>query len=262
MLKKLIKFLQPYAKYLRTTTKEGRKFNKYMLTLNILFILILILEVSGFNSTRINFLEIILGIFFAGELFIRFTTHPVKKGYFFLQWLNLVDLIVVVSVFAKYLFIQDSIWIHVISGFRILRFYRILVELSAQNKKFHFYYEIIRSLLNLSVFIFIMSEIVFQFLGPKNESINNFVDALYFTITTLTTTGFGDITVQDKTDKLLVIFIMIFGAALFLRLATNLFRARKVFFRCKHCGLTHHEPDAVHCKHCGEAVNIRTRGEE
>jgi Ion channel len=86
------------------------------------------------------------------------------------------------------------------------------------------------------------------------------IDALYFTVTTLTTTGFGDITMEDPAGRLLAVLIMIFGVSLFIRLAQTLFRPTKVHFECPDCGLTRHDADAVHCKHCGKVIHIETEG--
>jgi voltage-gated potassium channel len=35
----------------------------------------------------------------------------------------------------------------------------------------------------------------------------------------------------------------------------------KVRYTCPDCGLNRHDPDAVHCKHCGRTINIATEGE-
>ena len=48
--------------------------------------------------------------------------------------------------------------------------------------------------------------------------------------------------------------------ALFLRLAQTIFRPQKVAFKCPDCGLNRHEPDAIHCKHCGRELAIETGG--
>jgi voltage-gated potassium channel len=93
-----------------------------------------------------------------------------------------------------------------------------------------------------------------------NDAINNYVDALYFTITTLTTTGFGDIILVGSEGRLLAVVIMIVGVALFIRLVQTIFRPNKVRHECGVCGLTRHEIDAVHCKHCGHELHIRTEG--
>ena len=46
----------------------------------------------------------------------------------------------------------------------------------------------------------------------------------------------------------------------FLRLAQALFRPMKVRYACPACGLERHEPDAVHCKACGQLLNIPDEG--
>ena len=73
-------------------------------------------------------------------------------------------------------------------------------------------------------------------------------------------TGFGDITLQGTSGRLLAVLIMIFGVSLFIRLAQTVFRPNKVQYECPECGLSRHDADAVHCKHCGTTINIPTEG--
>ncbi len=120
----------------------------------------------------------------------------------------------------------------------------------------------LRSATNLLVFVFFVSAVVFVVEGRDNPGITSFLDALYFTVTSLTTTGYGDITMSDTKGRLLTVLIMIVGVALFLRLAQTLFRPQKVAHTCSECGLTRHDPDAVHCKHCGNTLKIETEGED
>ena len=49
---------------------------------------------------------------------------------------------------------------------------------------------------------------------------------------------------------------MIFGVTLFFGLARAVLQPRKVRFPCPTCGLQRHDLDAVHCKACGELLNI------
>jgi Ion channel len=64
----------------------------------------------------------------------------------------------------------------------------------------------------------------------RNDQIKNYVDALYFTITALTTTGFGDITLPGTLGRIISVVIMVCGVTLFLKLARALFQPRKVRF--------------------------------
>lgn len=84
--------------------------------------------------------------------------------------------------------------------------------------------------------------------------------ALYFTMTTLTTTGFGDITLRGDIGRLLVVVILVLDVVLFLKLLPSAFRSATVEYGCPDCGLKKHDPDAVDCKHCGRTLHIETEG--
>lgn len=108
----------------------------------------------------------------------------------------------------------------------------------------------------LLTFIFVVTGFVYATYMGRHEGISGYVDALYFTITSMTTTGYGDITLPGTTGKLISIVVMLLGVSLFIRLIQSLVRPHKVFFPCPVCGLQRHDPDAVHCKACGEILNI------
>ncbi len=141
-----------------------------------------------------------------------------------------------------------------------MRSYVVARQLRSHSRFFARNEEVISSVLNLLVFIFVVTATVYVLQVQVNDSINNYVDALYFTITTLTTTGFGDVTLVGSTGRLLAVVIMIVGVALFIRLVQTIFRPKKIRYECPDCGLTRHDMDAVHCKHCGRQLHIRTEG--
>ena len=114
---------------------------------------------------------------------------------------------------------------------------------------------IVRALSGLVTFVFVVTGFVYAtFLG--HDGIAGYVDALYFTVATLTTTGFGDITLPGVWGRVISIVTMLTGITLFVRLAQALFRPYKIRFTCPTCGLRRHDVDAVHCKACGELLNI------
>ncbi len=116
--------------------------------------------------------------------------------------------------------------------------------------------DVTRSVVTMLTFIFIVTGFVYTgFLGTQ-AGIDGYFDALYFTISSLTTTGYGDITLPGAKGKILSIIIMVVGITLFVRLAQTLFRPDKVRYRCDACGLGMHGPDAVHCKACGSLLRI------
>jgi voltage-gated potassium channel len=116
------------------------------------------------------------------------------------------------------------------------------------------------AVVNIVTFLFLVSGFVLTFFGSEKAGIEGYVDALYYTVTAVTTTGFGDITLPGTAGKLTSIAVMIVGITLFVRLAQSIFRPHKVTFPCPQCGLSRHDPDAVHCKACGHLLNIPDEG--
>ena len=143
---------------------------------------------------------------------------------------------------------------------RLLRSFHVLRNLRQDSVWFRTHEDIIQRSVNLGVFIFIVTSVVYVTQYDINPGIRTYVDALYFTITTLTTTGFGDITLQGPAGRMIAVIIMVVGVGLFVRLLQAVFRPEKVRFECPDCGLLVHDADAVHCKHCGRTLHIENEG--
>jgi voltage-gated potassium channel len=169
------------------------------------------------------------------------------------------DLIVIVSLLLPF-FIENLAFLRVARALRLLRSYHLLRDLRTDSAWFRDNEDVIQRSVSLGVFIFIVTSVVYVTQHLINPQISNYVDALYFTITTLTTTGFGDITPKDPGGRLLAVVIMLVGVSLFLRLLQAIFRPNKVRFECPDCGLMAHDIDAVHCKHCGRVLHIKDEG--
>ncbi len=120
--------------------------------------------------------------------------------------------------------------------------------------------DVMRASINVIVFLFLVTGFVYTFFFRGLPGITGLVDALYFTVATVTTTGFGDITLPGTIGKLTSIVTMIIGISLFVRLAQAVVRPFKVTFPCPQCGLQRHDADAVHCKACGHILNIPDEG--
>jgi len=120
--------------------------------------------------------------------------------------------------------------------------------------------DVVRAVINFLVFLFLVTGFVYTSFFYNRPGGEGFVDALYFTVATVTTTGFGDITLPGQLGKLTSVITMIVGISLFVRLAQAVVRPNKVTFPCPSCGLQRHEADAVHCKACGEILNIPDEG--
>ncbi|HEV7344102.1 MAG TPA: potassium channel family protein [Devosia sp.] len=180
-----------------------------------------------------------------------------------MRWLRqmpiIIDIFILITLLAP-------TWLVNLGFLRILRLWTLTRTRTfwrpLRKRGLDLYQEPIQALVNLLVFLFIVTGYVYTIFarrGPE-PSIDGYVDALYFTVATVTTTGFGDIVLPGTWGKLSSVVIMIIGISLFVRLAQAVFRPTKVQFPCPQCGLQKHDPDAVHCKACGDLLNIPDTG--
>lgn len=108
-----------------------------------------------------------------------------------------------------------------------------------------------KAITTLAVFVLLAAGATQAIFLGQHPALNNFADALYFVVTSLTTTGYGDITLPGLSGRLFSIALMIAGVTLFLRIAQRAFGTQRRIVRCVRCGLTRHEADARHCRGCG-----------
>ena len=151
-------------------------------------------------------------------------------------------------------------WLENFGFLRILRLWSLsqrgLIWAQLRQTRYRDWEDVARALINLATFLFVVTGFVYTFFFMNRSGLEGYVEALYFTVTTVTTTGFGDITLPGIAGKLTSIVVMITGISLFVRLAQAVFRPHKVTFPCPECALQRHEPDAVHCKACGHRLKI------
>ncbi|WAJ27251.1 potassium channel family protein [Antarcticirhabdus aurantiaca] len=185
-------------------------------------------------------------------------TAATSLGRWFRKPVVWVDLVVLVTLLAP-------LWLANLGFLRILRLWSLsqkdLFWRSLRRRGYQEWEDVGRAAVNLVTCLFVITGFVFTAFARSGSGMEGWVDALYFTVATITTTGFGDITLPGTAGKLTSIVTMIVGISLFVRLAQALFRPYKVSFRCPRCALLRHEPDAVHCKACGELLSIPNSGE-
>lgn len=172
---------------------------------------------------------------------------------------GLADIAVVASLLAPW-WGEGLAFLRVLRLFRVMHSEQTLRQLRQDIPGFAGRESTMRAAVNLAMFVFLMTALVYETQSGINAKITNYVDALYFTVTTLSTTGYGDVTLEGNRGKLLSVAIMIFGISLFLRLVQVTLRPPKADHKCPACGLRRHDYDAVHCKACGTIVNIEDDG--
>ncbi|GGD32742.1 ion transporter [Aureimonas glaciei] len=174
-----------------------------------------------------------------------------------LRWLRrptvLVDLVILATLLFPY-------WLANFGFLRILRLWSIsrngIIWIPLRRHGLQRWEDTGRAIVNLITFLFVATGFIYTSFFRAGSGFSGYIDALYFTVATVTTTGFGDITLPGPWGKLTSIVTMLIGISLFVRLAQLIFRPYKVDFSCPQCALQRHEPDAVHCKACGFRLKI------
>ena len=210
------------------------------------------------RTSWVEWLDVVFGLVILTDFSFRLyaSERPLKEFAHPATW---ADLVALVSFLAPIVG-EGYGFLRILRTLRLLHMYQFMARLRLDSTFFRRNEETIIAVVNLAVFLFIMTGVVYQTQHWRNPAITNYVDALYFTVTALTTTGFGDVTLQGTLGRLISIIIMIFGVTLFLRLLQTLVRPQKVRYACPACGLQRHDVDAVHCKACGLLLKIPDEG--
>jgi len=238
--------------------RRSRLFRYGLVTFDVVTILAFVVSSFVGEQRWMIGVDLVLALLLSVEMAARLYAEPDRRVAL-LSLTTLADIVVILSLLLAAV-AENLAFLRIVRALRLLRSYHLLRDLRAQSPWFRLHEDIIQRTVNLGVFIFIVTSVVYVTQHAFNPKITSYIDALYFTITTLTTTGFGDITLEGPGGRLLAVVIMFVGVGLFLRLLQAIFRPNKVRFECPDCGLLIHDVDAVHCKHCGRVLHIRDEG--
>ena len=189
-----------------------------------------------------------------------------KPSQYAKSFFGLVDLAAILPSFLS-LLVPGTQSLLVVRALRLLRVFRVL-KLSQYLGEANFLFaalkagraKIIVFLTTMLTLIMIVASIMYLVEGEKN----GFADiptAVYWAIVTVTTVGYGDITPQTFLGKSIAAFLMVLGYAI-IAVPTGIVSAEltrrwptKISTQaCPACAREGHDPDAVHCKHCGVAL--------
>jgi voltage-gated potassium channel len=238
-------------------TEAGHRFRYGLLLFDLLTIAFVILS-SFLQSTHTEVADAVIGLLLLVDFVARLWIARNRWKMLFSPF-GIIDIVVIISLLAPIVG-EGFAFLRAARVLRLLRSYVLLDRLRMDFQWFRRNEQVVLSATNLGIFLFVMTAIVYETQHFTNPKIENYADALYFTVTALTTTGFGDIVLEGTLGRMIAVVIMIFGVSLFLRLVQVLLRPDKVNYRCRHCGLTRHDRDAVHCKACGNVLNIPDEG--
>jgi voltage-gated potassium channel len=193
-------------------------------------------------------------VIFAIEYLLRFWCAENKTRFCF----NLLSLIDLLAILPLLIGLFNLSFIRVFRWFRILRLLRfiegrtIFGYVTTEDSAIF-----ARIFLTLFIIIFVFSGLIYQVEHPANaQEFGTFLDAVYFSVATMTTVGFGDVTPTSEAGRLLTVLMILTGIALIPWQLGDLVKrlvktANQVQTSCTNCQLALHDADAVFCKHCG-----------
>ena len=247
-----------FATGTRPNSPAAHRFRYGLLAFDIVTVVFVVAS-SFFQENRwVEALDVVFGLLILADFVARLLISR-QRWRDLLHPATWADVVAILSFLAP-LAGEAGGFLRVLRTLRLLQTYQILSRLRTDSVWFRRNEELVIAVVHLAVFLFVMTGIVYETQHWTNPEIHNYIDALYFTVTALTTTGFGDITLRGSSGRLIAVTIMIFGVTLFLRLLRSLLQPHKVRFPCPVCGLQKHEADAVHCKACGQVLNIPDEG--
>ncbi|NLQ06613.1 potassium channel family protein [Cylindrospermopsis raciborskii] len=241
------------------TTPVGQIINFVIALLVLLSSAIFVVEtynISPDARTELSILNTCILAIFSGEYLLRLWSAKQKSKYFFSVY-SIIDLMAIIPYFIGFVDIRFI---------RLLRWLRILRLLRFIDKKFLFFsisedtVIFARILFTLFAIIFVYSGLIYQVEHAINpEGFNTFLDAFYFSVVTMTTVGFGDVTPVSEWGRLLTVFMILTGVALIPWQVGDLIKrflktSNQVENTCSRCGLAFHDSDALFCKRCGATL--------
>lgn len=240
-------------------SKTARAFRYGLIAFDLLSIMLFIAIAPLPQTVVIEVIAFVVGLLILADFSARWWIAKDKVALMRRVYV-IADIVVIATLLVSPFVEPDTAFMRILRGLRLVHSYHLLNDLRLANGFFRRHESTVISILNLFVFVFFTTSVVYTFFVNKSTGYTGYVDALYFTVTTLTTTGYGDITPTTIPGKLFSIAIMVVGVALFVQLARSIFIPSKAHYECTYCGLTEHDADAVHCKHCGNVVHIKTAG--
>lgn len=249
-----------------TDTPAGKNFDVILIwTIMASVVLVMLASVQSW-WVRYGDLFLALEWFFTGLFTVEYLTRVYcarnRRAYIF-SFYGIVDLLAVLPSYLALIF-TGATYLMVIRLLRVLRVFRVLKlvrYLTDANLLARSLWQARRRILvfysGVLVLCVIFGSIMFVVEGPKH-GFTSIPKSIYWTIVTITTVGYGDITPQSPLGQGIASMAMLIGYSIIAvptgivtaELAQELGR-EKLVARCHNCGRAGHDIDSEFCKHCG-----------
>ncbi|WP_421949568.1 ion transporter [Phaeodactylibacter xiamenensis] len=253
-------------------TPEGKAFDVILLILIAASVLTVMLEsiepLQRQYATLFTVVEWVFTVFFTIEYLLRLycVLRPMKYA---TSFFGIIDLLAILPSYLA-LFLPTAQYFLIIRAFRLIRIFRIFKMAHFINEGDIIIQALRASRAKITVFltfvsllVIIIGALMYLIEGGSNEGFSSIPRGVYWSVVTLTTVGYGDITPRTELGQLISAVVMILGYAI-IAVPTGIVSAEFVkeyksgkanTQACRYCGQEGHDHDAIHCKYCGEQLN-------
>ena len=210
-----------------TLDRHSNAYNIFILVLTVLSLAIMVVEllpVSGTTYGLLNFYENLICVIFLIDFFANLRASPKKSDYFIKErgWLDLIGSIPTFGI-TKYASLLRLARLSRLA--RITRLMRgknkdaMVKDIIENRSKYTLFITIIMTLLVLTI----ASVLVLQFESKSSDAnITSGGDALWWSIVTITTVGYGDKYPVTPAGRITAVFVMFMGVGIIGALASIL----------------------------------------
>lgn len=252
-----------------THTPAGKLFDIILLIVIVYSVIIVMLEsLPRFDIKYHRFLDIsewVVTILFSIEYILRIVCIKKPSKYIF-SFFGIVDFL---STVPKYLsfFLVGSQYLTAFRALRLLRVFRILKLVRFVGESNNLIRALSASRTKIMVFVFflviisvLLGTTMYLIEGPEH-GFNSIPHSVYWTIVTLTTVGYGDISPETALGQIIATVIMIIGYGV-IAVPTGIVSAEYASSKkrlpkedigrsCTDCGNEILRADAHYCRKCG-----------
>jgi voltage-gated potassium channel len=249
-----------------TESRAGKLFDVVLIYLIILSVVALMWDSMVPDGAELHqaltIAEWAFTILFTMEYVLRIYSSPRPLAYM-TSFYGLIDLISILPTYLGLIF-PGANYVLVVRLIRVLRIFRVL-KLARYMSEANV---LIRSLVlaRRKILVFfsvvlvlatIFGSIMFVVEGPQN-GFTSIPKSIYWTVVTITTVGYGDITPKTPLGQVVATIAMLTGYSIIAvptgivtaELAQEIQRER-IARVCNNCGRAGHDQDARYCKFCG-----------
>ena len=250
-----------------TDTTAGRTFDLFLIASILLSVLLVMLdsivELRDAYGTIFNTAEWAFTILFTIEYFLRVITIRLPRSYIF-SFFGIIDLLSLIPTYISIILPGAQVF-SVIRVLRVLRDFRVLKLIQFMGEAELLKQAMVASRRKIFVYLFFVINLVIilgsvmYIIEGEASGFDSIPRSIYWSIVTLTTVGYGDISPETNLGQAVAAIIMIMGYSI-IAVPTGIVTSAMTFTdnsnnSCIVCDDTRQSKNAKFCNNCGAKMN-------